>query len=61
MMLLAAASPALGPELHGCLVRVLDCLYENGLDACSLVLDGAGQDSAAMLLRQALTIIAEVG
>lgn len=54
-----AAAPALGQGLHVCLVRVLDCLYENGLDACSLVLDGAGLESA-VLLRQALTSIAEV-
>ena len=56
----SAADPGLGQGLHVCLVRVLDCLYENGLDACSLVLDGAGLESA-VLLRQALAVIAEVG
>ena len=58
LLLLVVAAPALRVDLQGCLVRVLDCLYETGLDTCSLVLDGAGPgpDSAA-LLRQALAVI----
>ena len=47
-----------GEGLRACLGRVCECVYENSLDACCALLD---QVDNAMVLRQALSVVTEVG